>query len=165
MAENGALRFGDLVRKELIIDRLEAGTREEALTHMAGFLVEHGYCEQGYVEAILEREAAHPSALPMAGHKIAIPHADATHVLSSALLFARLIQPVEFRSMGNPDERLQVDMISMFALKEKKRIGDLLETLITVYQHEEILQAIHDARDSAEVYEILQKNVERYSTA
>jgi hypothetical protein len=54
-------------------------------------------------------------------------------------------------------------MISMFALKEKKLIGDLLETLITVYQDEAVLNAIYDAPDSIEIYRILQKHVQEKS--
>ena len=160
MAEQEGLQFKDLVREDLIINGASYPNRDAALTSMAGLLVEKGYCEPPYVEAILERQRAHPSALPMPGHKIAIPHTDATYVKSSALLFARLDEPVEFRSMGDPNEMLQVPMISMFALREKKLIGDLLETLITVYQDETVLNAIYEAADSGEIFRILKENVE-----
>lgn len=155
------LQFQDLVRSDLILFDADFASRDEALSAMAELLVARGYCEAPYVDAILERERAHPSALPMPGHKIAIPHTDATYVNRSALLFARLRRPVEFRSMGDPDEKLQVEMISMFALKEKKLIGDLLETLITVYQDEAVLEAIHSAPDASTIFEILRSNVEQ----
>ena len=151
-----------MVHEDLILDDLAASTREEALGQMAGILVERGFCKPEFVQAILDREAAHPSGLPMAGLKIAIPHTDAIHVNRSALLFARLRQPLEFRSMGSPDEKLSVPMISMFALKEKKLIGDMLETLLTVYQHEEVLQALYHAPDRAAMFRILKENVEKY---
>ncbi|MFP4373810.1 MAG: PTS sugar transporter subunit IIA [Spirochaetaceae bacterium] len=156
-----SLRFTDLVRRDLIIDGVEYSDRDEALRSLAGLLVERGFCRGPYIEAILERERAHPSALPMPGHKIAIPHADATHVDSSALVFARLTKPVQFFSMGAPDEKLDVSMISMFALKEKKAIGDLLETLITVYQDETVLNEIFEAPDAEQIYELLRHNVQR----
>jgi PTS system galactitol-specific IIA component len=157
-----ALRFGDLVLEDLILDDLEADTREEALRRMAEILVQRGFCKPEFVQAILDRETAHPSGLPMPGLKIAIPHTDAAHVNRSALLFARLRKPVEFRSMGSPDEKLQVGMISMFALKEKKLIGDLLETLLTVYQHEEVLAALAGAADRKAMFSILKENVQKY---
>lgn len=157
-----SLQFSDLVREELILDDLDADTREEALRRMAETLVQRGYCAPGFVQAILDREAAHPSGLPMPALKIAIPHTDAEHVKTSALLFARLRKPVEFRSMGSPDEKLQVGLISMFALKEKKLIGDLLETLLTVYQHEEVLNALSSAKDRAAMFSILKENVQKY---
>jgi PTS system galactitol-specific IIA component len=157
-----SLRFDDLVLEDLILDDLDAGTREEALRRMAEILVQRGFCKPQFVQAILDREAAHPSGLPMPGLKIAIPHTDADHVNRSALLFARLRKAVEFRSMGSPDEKLQVGMISMFALKEKKLIGDLLETLLTVYQHEEVLAALAGAADRKAMFSILKENVQKY---
>jgi PTS system galactitol-specific IIA component len=161
MTSANPLQFQDLVRSDLILFDADFASRDEALTAMAELLVARGYCEAPYVDAILERERAHPSALPMPGHKIAIPHTDATYVNRSALLFARLRRPVEFRSMGDPDQTLEVAMISMFALKEKKLIGDLLETLITVYQDEAVLEAIHSAADAPTIFEILRSNVEQ----
>jgi PTS system galactitol-specific IIA component len=160
---SGVLQFKDLVKEDLILSGITYLDKEEALREMAGMLVEKGYCRPPFIDAILARERAHPSALPMPGHKIAIPHTDATYVNRSALLFARLEKPVEFRSMGDPNETLEVSMISMFALKEKKLIGDLLETLITVYQDEAVLNAIYDAPDSIEIYRILQKHVQEKS--
>jgi PTS system galactitol-specific IIA component len=151
--------FEDLIRRDLILDGVRYANREEALEKMARLLVRKGYCKEAFVEAILERERVHPSALPMSGHKIAIPHTDADHVKHSALLFARLERPVAFRSMGNPGETLEVSMISMFALKEKKEIGDFLETLLTIYQDERVREAIHLASDAEEIHAILQKHV------
>ena len=156
------LKFSDLVKPEFIMHNLQVSTREEALTQMAEFLVENGNCEPTFVEAILKRERAHPSGLPMPGPKIAIPHTDAEHVRQSVILFARLQEPVEFLSMGSPDDKLSVRMISMFALKEKNRIGDMLETLINVYQNEEILNAILVAQDSGDIFSILREAVEKY---
>ncbi len=156
------LIFSDLVKPDFVLGDLRASTREEALIQMAEFLVEKGKCEPTFVDAILKREQLHPSGLPMPGPKIAIPHTDAEHVRQSIILFARLTEPVEFLSMGSPDDKLEVRMISMFALKEKKRIGDMLETLINVYQNEDILNKILDAGDSEEIFQTLKDAVKQY---
>lgn len=160
--EMATLNFSDLVRTDCIIDSLDVQTRDEALTAMSEHLVANGYCRETFPAAILERERIHPSGLPMAGHKIAIPHTDAEHVLSSTILFARLRRPVKFYSMGSPDETLDIQMISMFALREKKQIGDMLETLINVYQHDEILDALLHAHGADAMFEILQRAVEQF---
>ncbi len=154
-----SVQFSDLVHPECVFDNLTAASRDEALTTMARYLVDSGYCHESFVDAILERERIHPSGLPMPGHKIAIPHTDADHVKRSVILFARLKNPVPFRSMGDPNERLPVQMISMFALQEKKLTGDMLETLITVYQRHEVLDAILNASDGDEIYALLRDGV------
>lgn len=159
-----ALAFHDLVKPEFVLHDLEYSTQNDVLRSMAGLLVKRGFCRASFIDAILERERLHPSGLPMPGPKIAIPHTDAEHVHRSVILFARLTQPVEFRSMGDPEERLQIQLVSMFALKEKRLIGDLLETLITVYQNEEILTSLLDAPDSLSMYRILHHAVEEYES-
>lgn len=156
------MKFVELVKQDLILDGVEYSGRDDALRSMAEMLVEQGYCRRPFVDEILERERHHPSGLPMPGPKIAIPHTDATYVESSVLLFARLKTPVEFKTMGSPESPLQVGMISMFALKEPKEIGDLLETLINVYQDVEVLEAIAQASSKQEIYEILQTNVKKH---
>jgi len=159
-----ALAFHDLVKPDFVLHDLEHPTQRDALRSMAGLLVKRGFCRASFIDAILERERLHPSGLPMPGPKIAIPHTDAEHVHRSVILFARLKQPVEFRSMGDPEERLPVRLVSMFALKEKRLIGDLLETLITVYQNEEILNSLLDAPDASAMYSILHHAVEEYES-
>ncbi len=158
--EEQVLSFADLVLPDFILPDLAADSRDHALRSMAELLVERGRCLPSFPDAILERERHHPSGLPMLGHKIAIPHTDADHVVESVILLARLRTPVEFRSMGDPESRLQVRLISMFALKEKKRIGDMLETLITAYQDDSTLAALDAAPDAAAMYAVLREAVE-----
>ena len=153
------MKIEDILKEDCIIERLEAGTREEALTIMSNKLLSMGYVKDSFPAAILERERFYPSGLPMEGHKIAIPHTDAEHVHKSVILFARLAQPLEFSSMGDPDEKLEVHLISMFALAEKKAIGAMLEALITAYSNNDVLEAILKASSGKEIYDILFKTV------
>ena len=118
------MNIEDILKEDCIIENLKASTKEEALSAMCRILLSQGYVKDSFPAAILERERLYPSGLPMEGHKIAIPHCDSEHVNKSVILFARLEKPLEFSSMGDPDEKIQVQLISMFALKEKKKIGN-----------------------------------------
>jgi PTS system galactitol-specific IIA component len=149
------MKIEDILKADCIIDKLEAATKEEALSAMCKVLLSKGYVKDSFPAAILEREKLYPSGLPMEGHKIAIPHTDAEHVNESVILFARLAKPIEFSSMGDPDEKLQVQLISMFALKEKKQIGFLLEVLINAYSDNDVLDAMLKAPSAKEMYDIL----------
>ena len=153
------MKIEDILKEECIIERLEAGTKEETLSVMSNMLLSKGYVKESFPAAILEREQHYPSGLPMEGHKIAIPHTDADHVNKSVILFARLAQPVEFSSMGDPDEKIQVSLISMFALAEKKDIGKMLEILITAYSNNDVLDAILKAPSARAIYDILYQTV------
>ncbi|MDR2766807.1 MAG: PTS sugar transporter subunit IIA [Treponema sp.] len=153
------MNVDDVLKPDCIIDGLEAGTKEEVLDKMAHFLLEKGYVKDSFPAAILERERLYPSGLPMEGHKIAIPHTDAEHVNKSIILFARLKNPLEFSSMGDPNEKLQIQLVSMFALKEKKQIGYLLDVLITSYSDNEVLETILKAASASEIYQLLKSAV------
>jgi PTS system galactitol-specific IIA component len=153
------MEIDDILKRDCIIENLEADTKEEALTHMGKVLLSKGYVKDSFVQAILDREKSYPSGLPMEGHKIAIPHTDAEHVNESVILFARLSKPIEFSSMGDPNEKIQVRLISMFALKEKKKIGYILEVLINTYQDSETLDKILHAEGEEAIYRILREAV------
>ena len=153
------MNIGDILKEECIIENLEAAGKEEALTAMCNLLLSKGYVKETFPGAILERERLYPSGLPMEGHKIAIPHTDAEHVNQSVILFARLAKPLEFSSMGDPDEEIQVQLISMFALAEKKKIGEMLEVLITTYSDNDVLDAILKAPSAKVIYDILYQAV------
>ena len=154
------MEFDSLIKKDLIYLDFPASSQEEALRYLANILVKKGYVKVTFPESIVEREKSHPTGLPMSSHKIAIPHTTSDQVLESALIFGRLKDEIEFAEMGGePGSTLPVRLISMFALKDKKLIGDLLEALITAYQDEEMLDQIIRASKSDEVYEILKQKV------
>ena len=153
------MKIEDVLKEDCIIEKLEAETREEALNFMSNLLLSRGYVKESFPKAILDRECHYPSGLPMEGHKIAIPHTDAEHVNKSVILFARLAQPLEFCSMGDPDEKLEVSLVSMFALAEKKEIGKMLEVLINAYSNNDVLEAILKAHSAKEIYDILYQAV------
>jgi len=157
MSSPALVQFRDMVREDLILTNLTAASRDDALTQMASTLVESGLCTPEFPAAILQREHEHPSALPMEGHKIAIPHTDAEHVIDSTIMFARLTRPVFFQAMGSPEKRIPVRLISMFALRESSMIGDLLETLITAYQDNKLLNDLLYARSRREIFTLLQR--------
>lgn len=162
MTAAGELRFHDLIHQELIVPHGCYPTRNAALTALAGMLVESGYCHRSFVPAILEREREHPSGLAMPGGNIAIPHTDADHVIQPALVLARLEPPVPFRAMGDPATELPVTLISLFALHDGTLAGNLLHTLIHVYQDSATLQTLHAARDALEIYTELRKHVDAH---
>jgi galactitol PTS system EIIA component len=157
------MKFEDLVSEALIDDCLTADSSTEAIIKMADVLRQGDYVDDRFSKAIIAREKLHPSGLPMNVRcNIAIPHTDAIYVNQSVIYFARLSKPLNFHVMGSPEETVSVQLISMFALKEKEKIGDLLETLITMYQDNAILNAIQQAKGVHEIFQILHSNMKRY---
>lgn len=162
--KGGAVRdvlsdFQGMLKPSMVLADLAGDSREEVLRTMAEHLVREGRCRWTFVEAILARERLYPSGLPLEGPKIAIPHTDTIHVQRSALLFVRLRNPVEFASMGDPSVTFPVQLVSMFALQNDDLVGNVLHTLITLYQRRQLLEDLLRAEDAREMYYLLRAAV------
>jgi len=153
------MKIEDILKLECILGNVNAFSKEKVLEIMAEKLYSLGYVKESFIQAIQDREVQYPSGLPMGDLKIAIPHTDSEHVNQSIICFARLPEAVEFSVMGDPSQKIPVRLVSMFALKEKKKIGDLLETLITTYQDNDVLKALLEAEDENGIYNILYSSV------
>jgi galactitol PTS system EIIA component len=107
-----------LFRRELCWVRLAAVDAEQVLRTMAQTLHQLGIVRQSFEAALLAREASSPTGLPLAGRKLALPHADPEHVITPAIACAALAAPVSFREMGNPDQELAVEVVALLALTD-----------------------------------------------
>lgn len=157
------IHVSEFIKEDLIEINYETDTVESVLRYMSQKLCNKGYAKSTFVQAILEREKEFPSALPFEGKAIAIPHTDSIHVLNSVIYFLRLKNPIMFRSMGNPQEYIEVYFISMFAFANKELIGDMLTTLINTYQDNQFLEMLWNS-DSQEIYKQLKMRLSQKDT-
>ncbi len=145
-----------LLYRYLVVDGWCCRTAEDAIRRCAALLFHYGHVHADFEAAVVERERNHPSGLPLAGPKVAIPHTDPEYVRRSALLFARLDAPVEFCTMGNPRRHLSVSLIAMPAIKERELAADVLEFLISLLTDPECVSRLEQAAGAEGVYAYLQ---------
>ena len=134
---------------------LEAHDREEAITHLSAVWEQAGIIKPGYGAAVIQREMEYPTGLPTEGVHVAIPHASAELVNSSALFFCRLKHPVLFGAMDSDTEMLEVPMIFMLALKDSAVHTDVLRGLMEIFQNSELLHSLYTSQDERELRTIL----------
>jgi fructose-specific phosphotransferase system IIA component len=90
------------LNKNLIVYDLEAKTRKEVISKLADMLIKQGIVtdKPSYLAAVEAREAEGTTGI---GDGIAIPHGKAASVRASAVVVAKLKQPVEWAALdGNP---------------------------------------------------------------
>ena len=68
------------LKDTLIFLNLKAADNKEVLQIMGDAMIQEGYGEEGFTEALLEREKDYPTGLDVDGIGVAIPHTDAEHV-------------------------------------------------------------------------------------
>lgn len=134
---------------------LDTSGAEEVILALARPLLRAGLVRPGFAEAVVRREAASPTGLPLPGLKVAIPHADAEHVIAPAVAVATLRRPVAFAEMGNPASRLDVDLVALLALPDEHSAQSTLVALIQRFQDQDALRALCAAEDDAALCALL----------
>ncbi|AOT72632.1 PTS sugar transporter subunit IIA [Geosporobacter ferrireducens] len=141
--------------KRTVKARLQAGSDKEVLRQMATLLYQAGYVEDSFIDAIIQREDIFPTGLPIESYGVAIPHTDPHHVNKPMIAVATLEKPVNFSVMGNPEEKTEVGIVFMLAMKNSSSQLQLLSNLMNVIQDTMLLKKIYKTRNEKELLEIL----------
>src|SRR5699024_10862301 len=126
----------------------------EVLEFMANELVDKGYVKPSFLEGVLEREKNYPTGLDTGDIKVAIPHTDSEHVLKSCISVAVLKETVVFKDMGDPNGKVDVDIVFMLAIAEPKNQVPILTKLMSIFSDKELLNNIYNS-DEKGIYKIL----------
>jgi len=145
----------ELLNPELMLLNLDAPNKEALLDQMAQHLLSKGVVKASFPHAIQTREAEFATGLPGANMGVALPHADAQHVNTSAVAVATLAHPVTFQMMGMHDEPIHAEIIFMLALAEGHLHMELLSNLMGILQNEEALTQIKQATTPQELVSVL----------
>jgi PTS system galactitol-specific IIA component len=147
------------VREDLVIAPMKAEDATDAITPLGGRLQAGGYVKDSWIQATIERERVFATGLPTPGIGVAIPHADAEHVLRQAIAVGVLEQPVEFGEMGSPDSAVSVQIVCALAVAHPELLVTLLQRLIEVFQHADVLVQITGAETPPEVVAIFERHL------
>ncbi len=143
----------NLFIRELTEFNWDISSREELLERFTDSAESKGYVKPSYRAAIAERETKFPTALPTQPEAIAIPHADAEHIIKPFIAPIRLRTPVPWLDMG--DRETVHDVRFIFALGFNNTDGhvQVLQLLVNNFQNPEFTQALNDASDADSFFE------------
>lgn len=144
-----------LYRPELCFTSLIVDDANGAIHLLAEGLRHQGVVHDSFEGAVRDREASSPTGLPLSGRKVAIPHADPEHVIEAAIAVGTLQRPVFFQEMGNPDSRLEVDVVLMLALPDHESAQHELVHLVERCQDSAFVDRLQGASDSQALYALL----------
>lgn len=130
----------------------------EALDSTAQLLLDKGLVKDSYIEAIRKREKTFPTGLEFKNYSIAIPHTDAEHVNSEAMVINILEKPVKFGQMGAEGLYTDVNIIVMLAIKNKEKQVPYLQSLIEIFQDEEKVNMLLKCQNN----DIIEKTFKNY---
>ncbi|HEX7389860.1 MAG TPA: PTS sugar transporter subunit IIA [Acidiphilium sp.] len=142
-------RLADLLDDAALCPGLNAYDAADAIRQLAARLEWLGRVRPDYARAVIAREAAMPTGLPLGAINVAIPHTDPEHVIAPAVAVATLAVPVDFASMDDPDEKLPVRVVFLLALTDKIRQLATLRSVCALIQDAGRLGRIAAVSDQA----------------
>lgn len=104
-------------------------TAVEAIRLCGAALESAGYVTDAFAQGCIDREANYPTGI-CTQIPVALPHCKSEAILKSALCYARLAEPVEFRRMDDDEETVKTRHIFNLAIAP----GDHLEFLAKTMQ-------------------------------
>ncbi len=128
-----------LIEPSFMLLDFEASDAEAVILALSERLHAHGAVEAAYGDQTIARERLHPTGLPTKPFAIAFPHAEAEGVYQSSLAVATLRSPVNFLNMGDPEERLDVEIVFLLANKEPEEQVQALRQLALLFSDQEKL--------------------------
>ncbi len=141
--------------RDLMFAHLKVDSREELLKIMADAVRAEGFASDDYYQALLDREAEFPTALPVPGG-VAIPHTSAQYVSTNTIAVATLDTPVQFHEMGaDPDSLIDVTVVFLLVLSDGTQHVTLLSQLIAKIQSDDFLGQIKTAKTADAIVSVL----------
>lgn len=145
--------------RELIVHNLEAENYEDAIRKVGAKLYDAGFVKDTYIAATLGRELEYPTGLQLENVAIAMPHTDAVHVNRPAVCIARLKHPVTFAHMGDPDTKVEAEIMFMMAIQNPDEQIDTLQKVLGVFQNPDVVAAFCNAKSEDELFAAAQKYI------
>lgn len=139
-----------------IVLGVKASSDQEVIRILAARLEALGYVKPSYADAVIARELALPTGLPLGGtNNVAVPHTDPHHVIRPGLALATLAEPVLFSNMEDPDEKISVRAVFLMALNDKDKQVEMLQEIAGAIQSPDIMAALIAAKSVKDVLGLL----------
>lgn len=151
-------KIEDLLFEDLITFDLEATDYEEVIKKIGKDASQKGYVEEGFSDAVIQREKLYPTALPTEILKVAIPHPmERNTIKKSAIIVTKLKEPVNFTLMGSDSEQVPVNIVFTLAVDGGENQLTILQKLVGMFSDSESMKQIDAASTPTEVITTLKK--------
>ena len=133
--------LSDLTYKELININRQSKSVEEFFKESSKQLLELGFIEETFFNAINEREKIFPTGLELENLIVAIPHTDIEHIVKPFIYVNKLNESqLDFIQMGTDDVIVKPEYIFILGIKNPKGQVELLSTMIELLNNEEFVK-------------------------
>lgn len=144
---------------ELIATGVEAVNAEEAIRTVGKLFYENGFVKDTYIDAVIAREEVFPTGLQLKDIAVAMPHTDPQHVNKPGICIAQLKKPVTFAHMGEPETKVEAEILFMMSILSPDEQVDTLQRVLSVFQQPEVVAEFKKASNKEELYTVAKKYI------
>lgn len=141
--------------EKLIVLSADVKNAQECITLGGKLLKENGFVNDGYVQAVLEREKHFPTGLQGKEMAIAIPHTENTFVNKPAVGVIIPKKPIRFLAMGSTDTYLDCEIVFPLVVKDSRMQVKMLKHMMHIIQDSALLKKIKASKSTCEVFNYL----------
>jgi len=145
--------------RELILRDVDAKDYEDAIRQVGAKFFDAGFVKDTYIDAVVKREGVYPTGLQLENIAVAMPHTDPEHVNRPGVCIAQLRHPVTFAHMGDPDTKVEAELLFMMAIQNPDEQVETLQKVLSVFQQPEVVAAFRDAKTEEELFAAAQKYI------
>lgn len=155
VAETKSNDLSEIINEDNIALDVDVKSRDELLQYLANFAKKLGYATDATAvdKKYLAREAESSTGMEKG---IAIPHAQDKTINRSAMLIAKLKQPIEWKTFdGQP-----VDIVISFLIPDQDDGSNHLEYLSStskLLMHDEFVESLKNAKTKTEILKLFQE--------
>ena len=144
------------VYEDLIVTGVEAADAEDAIRQVGQYLLKAGFVKDTYIDAVVQREKEYATGLQLKDMAVAMPHTAGIHVNVPAVCIAKLAHPVTFYHMGDPDTRVEAEILFMMAIQNPDAQLETLQKVMGVFTNAAAMAEFKAANDKAALYQVAQ---------
>ena len=145
--------------EDLIILDVDANDYEDAIRQVGALLYNGGYVKDTYIDAVVGRELEFPTGLILKDIQIAMPHTAGVHVNKPAVCVAKMKHPVTFGHMGDPDTKVEAEILFMMAIQDPNAQIQTLSNMMGVFQNSEAVAEFKAASTKEELFAVAHKYI------
>ncbi len=144
------------IYEDLIVIDVDSKDAQDAIRQVGQHLLDGGFVKDTYIDAVVQRETEYPTGLQLQDMGVAMPHTAGVHVNTPAVCVAKLTHPVTFGHMGDPDTKVQAELIFMMAIQNPDAQLETLQKVMSVITNPAAVAEFKAAGDKAALYKVAQ---------
>ena len=146
-----------MIFRELINASVQAKNSTEVLAEGAKLLYNGGFVKETYFHALVVRESKFPTGLILKNISVAVPHTDRVYVIKPGICVMKMMHPVPFRHMGDPNQIVKADLVLMMAILNSNEQIDTLKKTVNIFQNQLIIDEFKKAKTDVELFRVAKK--------